>query len=88
LILATVLAGFGSIQILAADITRSTNFFLPLTCAGAFVADRVVGPYRTRLLAGLLTVNLVLPFAMLTYRWIEPIHTLPFELVRLYKHWG
>lgn len=86
LVLAT-LAGFGAITLLAADLTRTTNFFLPLTCAGAFVAGHVVGAQRTRWFAALLGVNLVLPFAMMTYVWIVPIHSLPFELLRLAKHW-
>lgn len=81
------LAGFGAITLLAADLTRTTNFFLPLTCAGAFVASHVVGAQRTRWFAALLGLNLVLPFAMMTYIWIVPIHSLPFELLRLAKHW-
>lgn len=81
------LTGFGAITLLAADLTRSTNFFLTLTCAGAFVAHEIVGPHRTRWLAALLALNVLLPFAMLTYIWIEPIHSLPFELIRLYKNW-
>lgn len=84
--LATV-AGFGAITLLAADLTRTTNFFFPLTCAGAFAAGHVVGAQRTRWFAALLGLNLVLPFAMMTYIWIVPIHSLPFELLRLVRHW-
>lgn len=81
------LTGFGAITLLAADLTRTTNFFFPLTCAGAFVASQVVGTHRTRWFAAILALNLVLPFAMMTYVWIVPIHSLPFELLRLVKHW-
>lgn len=80
------LSGFGAVTLLAADLTRTTNFFFPLTCAGAFAASHVVGAQRTRWFATLLGLNLVLPFAMMTYVWIVPIHSLPFELLRLAKH--
>jgi hypothetical protein len=83
----TATLGFAAIQILAMDLTRSTNFFLPLTFAGAFAAEIVVGTFRTRWLVALVALNCILPFAMLTYRWILPMHSLPFELVRLYKNW-
>lgn len=83
----TALFGFGAITLLAADLTRSTNFFLPLTCAGAFAADQIVGAHRTRFLAAVLALNLILPFAMLTYQWIVPIYPLPYELLLLYRHW-
>lgn len=86
LILSAVL-GYAAIQVLAMDLTRSTNFFLPLTFAGAFAAELVVGTYRTRWLFALVALNCILPFAMLTYIWILPMHSLPFELLRLYKNW-
>ena len=87
LLLATI-AGFGSITLLAADLTRSTNFFFALTCAGAFASHHVIGAaHRTKLLLSLTALNHVLPFAMMTYIWIVPIHSLPFELLRIYKNW-
>lgn len=79
-------AGLVAITLLAADLSRSTNLFLPLLCAGAFVAGELVGVHRTRWLLGLVAVNLALPFAMVTYTWIVPILPLPLELLRYFRH--
>jgi len=85
---AATLAGWGAVTLLAADLTRSTNLLLPLFVAGACAAAGSLGTRAaSRLVLALLAFNLAAPFEMVTYNKPLLLHSLPFELIRLYKNW-
>jgi hypothetical protein len=85
---ATMLAGWGTVTLLAADLTRSTNLLLPLFIAGAWASVRSFGTQSaSRLVLALLAINLATPFEMVIYNKSLLLHSLPFELLRLYKNW-
>jgi hypothetical protein len=88
LTLGASLAALASITLLAADLTRSTDVLLPLFAAGVCVAAKSFGaPTASRLLLALLAFNLATPFEMVIYDKTLMLHSLPFELARLIKHW-
>jgi len=88
LTLAATLTAWACVTVLAADLTRSTNLLFPLFAAGTWAVAGSFGALAaSRFLLLLLAANLVMPFEMVTYDKSLLLHSLPFELIRLFKNW-
>jgi uncharacterized membrane protein len=82
--LACLLASWGAITFLAADLTRSTNLLIPLLLCGTLALKKVY-PLRLNLFLFYCTLfNLVTPLMLITYKNTSLIWALPFEVLRLF----
>ena len=80
-------AGFAAV-LTAADITRSAMVFAPLMVVGVIVSFRRYPKETLQWMPWITAANFIVPYMHVVYNKLEPVHPLPWEIIRLLKKVG